>query len=465
MDLRRRCCCLLSLMVAMVLVCSLSALPGALGAQTDTDAPHATLWGWADAVWLHVLDRGGAAEGRLSDLGILQRFHRTTDHEFLLDLISNKFRWSEEYEWQHRSNGVRYWGGSINKRDLVAGAEFKARVPLSERWSFGARYVKQDSPMARRSVMRISFEHRWQGGLGLSAEGTLDGEKARSDLEFGVGWRDPKTGQSSAKLLVGLIDAFNDVIYQGLGVWSGYADTALDFESRPVTLRTAVEVPIGPILRFELHGAILSPYTFRAYEQRSPDSGFRQEEQFAYLGSLLEWRILSSVSAGLFGTYVRAVIDRTPLASGNTDDFTLTESEGQIGVNAQARMGQRWEVEAFLARLWRAEERVPGSPRVTAVDYADHDWGGQMLVAIAPWRGLRTTAAIEFSCRVVDRGDGQLPIHGSLGWDDVRANWNVGWQFSNAVFLLGIGYDLDGDREQHAFNRFDGIRGRFAFTW
>ena len=449
----------------LVLAGSLCAMPGVLSAQTGSDPLHATLAGWADNAWLRILDRDGAAEGRLSDLGILQRFHRTTDHEFLLDLISNQFRWSDEYEWQQRSNGVRYWAGSINKRDLVAGAELKARVPLTDRWSFSARFNKQDSPMAHRSLMRVSFEHQWQGGAVLSAEGTLDGEKARSDIEFGVGWRDPKTGRSSVKVLIGLLDAFNDVIYQGIGVWSGYADTALDFESRPITLRTAVDLPVGRDFRFELHGAILRPYTLRAYEQLASDSGFRQDEEFAYLGSLLEWRIMSAVSAGLFGTYVRAVIARSPLVPGGNDDFSLTESEGQFGVNAQARLGPRWEIEAFGARSWRSELREPGSPVVSAVDYSDHAWSGQLLVAHNPWGGIQTSAAIEFTCRTVDSGDGQLPIHGSLGWDDFRANWNVGWRFSNAVFMLGIAYDLDGDKGGHLYKRFDGIRGKFAITW
>jgi hypothetical protein len=85
-------------------------LAGTSVAAQDAEPPpplHATLRGWADDIWLRILNRTGATEGRLSEFGILQRFHPITDANYAIDLISNRFSLSENYAWYHRDGGVR----------------------------------------------------------------------------------------------------------------------------------------------------------------------------------------------------------------------------------------------------------------------------------------------------------------------------------------------------------------------
>ena len=81
---------------------------GRVASAQDKVAPRpATLRGWADRTWLRAVNRTGATDGRLSRLGILQRFHETTDNEYKLDQISRRFSPWEDYEWFNRSGGFR----------------------------------------------------------------------------------------------------------------------------------------------------------------------------------------------------------------------------------------------------------------------------------------------------------------------------------------------------------------------
>ena len=57
-------------------------------AQSDTSMLHGTVFGWSDRTWLYLLDRGAVDGGRLSDQGMLMRFHPDIDDEYAVDAIS-----------------------------------------------------------------------------------------------------------------------------------------------------------------------------------------------------------------------------------------------------------------------------------------------------------------------------------------------------------------------------------------
>ncbi len=446
-----------------------AAVPQPLPAQTDSSSLHFTIAEWADATWLYLLDRGAVDGGRLGDRGTLQRFHPGIDSEHRLDLISSRFSVSEEYVWHSRPQGVRYWGGSIQHRDVVAGVNLKAAVPLGGAWSARVRFDKEDGPQVERNYLRIAFQRDWSSGLFSIFEGSLVPMKPEMDITVGGGWRDA-SGEATVSLT--WLDTFNDAIYQGLVVFSGFADTAIDYEAQAFAVRASLKRSVGSHLRLEGDLGIQLPARIRAYRQVAPDSGFRQEERFAQAAALAEWSFSHRVRAGGFATYVRAVSDRTPLSQSDAlDDFRLVEKTTNVGGFVLADITRRWRVEAWLARNWRPELRdyrsgaapAPTPAPATDVDYEDRSWIGQAVLGYRANSGFRASAAFEVDLGEVKRGADQVPSVDGLGQDETRVRVDLGWDVSNRFAVAaGSNWDLDGDGSG---KRFDGAHGKFVLYW
>src|SRR5207249_3909294 len=241
-----------------------------------------------------------------------------------------------------------------------------------------------------------------------SIEGTLVPLKPSSDLEAGAGWRRP--GRELA-LYVAVLDAFNDLIYQDLEVLNAAADTALDYERQPVTLRGNLDLRLAT-----------------------------------------RWRVEGQGNAGLtlggFATYVRALTDRTPLPDGRAlDDFRLTERTMQAGGLLLARVAPEWVIESWLARSWRPERKVYRNAAAPAadIDYQDVAWSGQAVLERRPEHGFTGGITYELDVRDVTRGAGEVPAReGSLARHNNEVRLEFGWRAANRwAFQLGLGLDSD----------------------
>lgn len=448
--------------LASVASLALLAVPRPLLTQHSAAALHATLAGWSEDTWLLLVDRDAVVGGRLGSQGMLARFHRIIDAEYELDRLSAAPGLSEEYAWEETSNGVRYWGGSINHRDLIEGAEFKASIPLAGIWRFAARFNRQITPALQRNSVRIAFTARGRRVYGF-ADGLLSATKPDMDVVLGAGWHD---GAMHARASVALLDVFSDVIYQGLIVYHGYADTAVDYERMPIALRGSFERRLGGTVRVEAHGGVLLLSRVRAYRQVAPDTGFRQEERFGFGGVLTEWAASPTLTLGAAFTTVRASTDRRPLVQNPIpDDYRLVERTTRAHVYLLTAPHPRWLVESWLGHEWRPDVRVRRDT-VPNTAYEDRAWQGQAVVTYRAPGGFRSLAAFEVDLRDVIRGDRPRPgMVESLGQDNYRLRLEFGWRFEGRMSLMaGYRVDLDFDR---ALGRswFDGAHGRFAFFW
>ena len=449
--------------VAFLIVIVATAAP--CRGQSDSAGLHATLAAWAEDAWLRLLDRDAARDGRLSDQGILQRFNPTIDPDYQINLIRARFGLLDDADWARHARGARYWGGSINTRDFAEGAEFKELVPLGRRWSTAVDFTKQDLPELTRSLVRIGFVRRTDAGFFSSIEGTLVPLKPSSDLEAGAGWRRP--GRELA-LYVAVLDAFSDLIYQDLEVLNAAADTALDYERQPVTLRGNLDLRLATRWRVEGRAGVMLPATLRAYVQLFPDSGFRQRERYGFSGLLVEWQGNAGLTLGGFATYVRAVTDRTPLPDGRAlDDFRLTERTMQAGGLLLARVAPEWVIESWLARSWRPERKVYRNAAAPAadIDYQDVAWSGQAVLERRPEHGFTGGITYELDVRDVTRGAGEVPAReGSLARHNNEVRLEFGWRAANRwAFQLGLG--LDSDPGMWPRGWFGGGHGRFVLYW
>ena len=432
-------------------------------AQDPAATLHGTVFGWSERTWLLLLDRDAIAGGRLSDEGMLGRFHPDIDDEFELDRISAAFAPTDEFAWQRQANGVRYATGSINQRRMHSALEARARVGLGRGWSARFRFDKEDGPSITRNLPRVGLEKRWPVGVSGLFEGTLTPDKPSMDITVGGEYRS-STGH--ARVTATLLDAFSDLIYQGLEVHPAFADTALDYSAPPLALRVAFDQQVGRHIRAEFDGGWMPRSTLRAYDQTAPDSGFGQSERFGMAGGLVEWTTLAAVRAGLTATWVHTEFERDALPQGRSEDsFDLDEQTVQVGSYLLAEPIAPFRLEAWVLREVRQYRKQFRDPSLNSSDYEDRSWKGQVIVRGQAPLGLRGLVALEFDLRDIVRGQGTIPGLQPQNRHGSRLKLEVGWRLMDRMWLEG-GYriDLDGDEHTHG-DWFDGAHGRGALFW
>ena len=430
--------------------------------RADTAALHATIAGWAEETWLLILDRGGADGGRLTERGILLRFHEGIDAEYWADQISTRYGLVDEYRWQTSASGARFWSGSINMVDMIDGFEIKAPASLGRGWTAAVRFDQGRSPPIDRNLLRLRFTKTW-GRPFVFFGGSLHAYKPELDLTLGAGLADPG-GRTTVSLT--WLDSFSDAIYQGLEVWEGFADTAIDYERQAFALRAAVERRLGRHFRAEVDAAVMLPARIRAYAQVAPDSGFVQREEFAFAAGLVEWAFTPRLAVGGIAHWVRAVTDRSPLPDGGAEnDYLLTEETTRLGAYVLWRPLRDWRFESWVTHEWRPERRDYRGGAGDDVNYEDRAWRGSTGVTYRAPAGFRAEAAFEMDLRDVIRGDGQVPAQESLDHHNTRIRLEIGWEFGNTLRVeAGYRIDLDGDDYQDK-SWYDGAHGGFILHW
>ena len=382
--------------------------------ETDS-AAVATLAVWADQVWLSLLDRDGAYHGRLAEEGVFQRFNPEMDHEYELDVRSSLFGPGQDARWAGLTSGFRLAGASISHPHILNVVDWRQEIHVSGRVDLIARYHRERSLTARRDYpwvgvrWREAFGTPWTVQVGLGVHFF----KPSADVEVALAraWKDGADRSWALEVRLAALDAFNEAIFQGLGVRADDVEAHYDYSGAPLAARTTLRAAASR-WRAELHaGSSLRSevqVTFPAIG-RAP---FTQFEQVAFAGGLLQVTPFERVTTALYGTWARADTERR--ASGSGLGFTLREQTVAAGALTRTRLNQAWAVEAELARVWRPEWRSPEGGavrehrdreafgRAALVRYPDAGWTGRLAYAVldrdagseAPWLTARNQRLI-----------------------------------------------------------------------
>jgi hypothetical protein len=425
---------------------------------------RATLQGWAEDMWLRILDRQGAFGGRLTDRGILQQFNERIDSKYYLDYLTSIFSLSEDFEFYARESGARWHAGSITKYQLANEAEFRVTVPVSDAWAIALRFDKVQTPVAALSPVRVAVRRRVGPAFTLFAEGHLDPIKPGSDLGAGVEWRG-RSGASAAFALT-LLDAPNNWVFLALdAVTQPGVDTTIEYEGLSLAPRASASVPLSARLRLEGFAAYALPTELLAYEERDTDAGLRQEERTGYAGGLLEWTPRRSTVAGVFAATAWARTDREPLSpAAPVSTYQLTERTTELAAFTTARLAPRWWLDAWLRHTWRPERREVADPGVEGVDFELRSFNAQGVMTYRARSGFTLVGGVLWNRGTTPRTLGSVPSAGTLDGHHVRFRYDVGWRSRGSRFwvLLGSATDLDAEGDGFAFG---GARGRFALSW
>ncbi len=441
---------------------ALSLLPRQVQAQADS-LFHVSLRGWAERAWLGIIDLNHSQGGRVSERGILKRFHEGIDDKYFMDRLTAAFPLMSSYEWYRRDSGVRWRTGSITKRDLIMYGEFKTKVPVGSRWAIGVRFDKVDEPEAQRSVFRVAVHREFAPSLTGYARLHLDAEKPGSDLELGVDWHH-QTGLE-VDFSMAVLDYANDIIYLNFdAVSQSLADSTLEYERQPLIARLGIAYPVSSRVRVEAYGGYMRPSSILAYDGRIETDGFRQAERFAFGAVMVEWAPLTKVLAGAFLTTIRARSEREPLSpSAPVAAYGLTERTTQFALFGVAQISRRWSADGWLLRTWRPEHRLFPNLEQPDVEFDMRSWNAQALLTYTAVTGFTTDLGVGWNRGIVTSGAGQVPANGTLGGIQYRIRYDVGWRSPQFSFLVGAATDVDAEGEGGM--SFGGARGRFVLYW
>jgi len=386
--------------VSLLAVPSLRAQPGAERSATSSaggtdSAAIATLAAWADQVWLSLLDRDGAYYGRLAEEGTFQRFNPEMHPEYELDIRTNLFHPSEDARWAALPNGFRVAGASISHPHILNVVDWRQEIQVSGPVDLMARYRRERSLTARRDYPWVAV--RWQGVLGtpwtVRVGIGVHFFKPSADVEVALArsWRDREDRSWGLEVRLAALDAFNEAIFQGLGVRADEVDAHYDYARAPLAARATLRAAASR-WRAELHAGSSRRSEVQVTFPATGLVPFTQFEQVAFLGALLQVTPLERVTLALHGTWARADTERRAPAPGL--GFTLREQTAGVGARARTRLNPQWAVETELARVRRPEWRSPvgGAPRehrdrevfarAALVRYPEAGWTSRLAYAL-----------------------------------------------------------------------------------
>ncbi|MDE2753831.1 MAG: hypothetical protein OXI83_14745 [Gemmatimonadota bacterium] len=462
----RRSRCSHGLVLGLLAGVSLLAVPS-LRAQSDAErsatspagetdsAAVATLATWADQVWLSLLDRDGAYYGRLAEEGTFQRFNPGMNNEYELEIRSSLFHPGEDARWAGPSNGFRIAGASISHPHILNHVDWRQEIHISGPVDLMARYRRERSFTARRDYPWVGVRWRdmlgtpWTAQVGIGVHFF----KPSADVEVALArsWRDGEDRSWTLEVRLAALDAFNETIFQGLGVRADEVDAHYDYAGAPLAARTTLRAAASR-WRAELHAGSSRRSEVQVTFPATGLAPFTQFERVAFLGGLLQVAPLERVTLALYGTWARADTERRAPASAL--GFTLREQTVTVGARARTRLAPAWAVETELERVRRPEWRTPegGASR------EHRDRGVFARAALVRYPEAGWTSRLAYA--LLDRDAGFLAPW--LTGQNQRLITEGGHRFrSGFEVTAGVSWDLDNFGRQP----FDGGHLRLSAAW
>ncbi|MCK5652067.1 MAG: hypothetical protein KAJ42_11845, partial [Gemmatimonadetes bacterium] len=274
-----------------MLLAGLSPLPGYGQPAPDTAAHSAvaTLQGWADEVWFALTDRDGSYFGRLAEEGTFQRFNSLMDPEYELDVRTGLFTPSDDSEWASVRRGLRVASASISHPFILNRMDWQEEIPVGGDVALRARYHRHRSLTAQRDYARLGLLWRGVAGSSWSVETGLGMHffKPSADVEVALRrrWGTPGESFREVEVRVAALDAFNNLIFKGLGVGEGEVEAHFDYATPPVAARVTHQrrSALGGL---EIHGGVSNRSEVRVTFPASGEVPYTLSERVGFAGVL-----------------------------------------------------------------------------------------------------------------------------------------------------------------------------------
>ena len=433
----------LAAVLAAVSVLAVSSLGAQSDAERSATSPAgetdsvaiATLAAWADQVWLSLLDRDGAYRGRLAEEGVFQRFNPEMNDEYELEIRSSLFHPSEDARWAELPNGLRIAGASISHPHILNAVDWRQEIHISGPVDLMARYRRERSLTARRDYPWVGM--RWRDALGtpwtVQVGIGVHFFKPSADVEVALArsWRDSEDRSWTLEVRLAALDAFNEAIFQGLGVRADEVDAHYDYAGAPLAARTTLRAAASR-WRAELHAGSSRRSEVHVTFPATGMAPFTQLRTGRVPGNTPPGHSARARDVGALRHLGEGGHRAAGAASGL--GFTLREQTVTLGARARTRLNPAWAVETELVQVRRPEWRTPGGDatrehrdrevfaRAALVRYPEAGWTSRLAYALldrdagflAPWLTGRNH-------RLVTEGGHRFPsgfeVTAGVSWD------------------------------------------------
>lgn len=439
---------------------------------------HASMAGWIQRQRLAVLDRShgyggwmysrddygfgtpiennnrqiGAQTLELYDRGIFRHLTPNMDREYSLDMWNYRFSGRAAYEWTQAPNGLRVYSGSIERTAWAIVSELKQTISLNDEHFFNVRAHLHRNGSARRALLELGYRWQMTDAHAIGVRHTFSEYKPDFDVTGFYEFSRPTLG--TARLAVTALDAYNDFLYNTLGVATEDELLVRRYGTRPFLLSaTLASSPQYP-LRGTVHASVQPQSELTITAQNTPDFRFRQDESLYFLSGMIEYQFPSYVTAGLL--YRADFNQRHRIGSSGAveADYTATQRTETIGAFLLADW---WKLHAEVWGLstqyrdHQTGEHFGLSTLEGPIDYREPHQRVKVRVEYEPDRAGFTTGLEYLFLRRGPVEDGRQMTQQWTGeyFTIGRSNYRVavlgGYKFGRGSFTTGIGIDTDND--------------------
>lgn len=441
---------------------------GADALTASATAPRVTLADWAATRRLWLLDRVHAYGDQFYDRGVFRHITPQMDREYAIDLATYQYTLGQDQAWRRRDGGLRIRTGSISRNQWGIVTQIKQAVGIGEGHTLRFDAILQEDAQAQRGLLEISYRWSITGNHHVGLRHTFAQYKPDFDASLFYRYGTPQQGQVRAEVTA--LDAYNDFLFETLGVWKGQERYERIYSQNPFLLQLSAVSPSQAPLRAEVRAGWQPTSELVVQSQFRDSVRYRDRETAHYLGALVSYD-LGPVSAGLVYQRDQSALDRKGLRPGVTSDYRTEQRYERAGVFTTGRWGPfRGSAWVFLEDY--VDQQRGSDFQLSTID-RPMDWSEartnvQLRVYYAP-QSTGVFAGLEYIAldRRPDDPSGVMAEQWATGWagrgvSHYRGPVIVGYRFGKGAVSMGINYDFDGDQKA---DRFDNGFFRFTIGW
>jgi hypothetical protein len=459
---------------------------------STADAQSRTsLFGWEEQTKLMILDQSHNYGNQFYDRGLFRFITppMTKEHDF--DLITYDFSTADDHNWYYSDeDGFRSFAGSFDLGKFLHGAQIRNNVQIADKMTFPLQLIRRFDMRSDRSIILLGLDYQISDLHAVGVSQTLTEQKSDLDATFYYRFGSLKTGGIQAE--VSFLDWPNNAIY-GLS-----EKREKDFEEERKYLRHAylfsfkASTPIWNNLRGEAMAGVLTRSKAQTGFKSEPENNTLDQQNAWYSGFLAEWvNDFATVSLTWRNTYSK--FDRENFLSEYDEriDYGTVQIRNNLGGYVSARY-KNLTFENWVSKEFNNDRERDVNPRqsiyrnmiYSPFNYREKRINHRHRIMWQPEErgfitGLEWNAEYRSYYSDLEYSDSRwgsirafdyrqlYPFH--IVSINERLTVMIGYRFTQKSFIiLGISYDVDGDREggnQDAFvrepSRFDGGFGRF----
>ena len=441
-------------------------------AMTLSAPAHVSLSGWAETRRLFLFDRFHQTEDWSDDRGTFRHLTPRMDREYALDMLVYQFTGLEEDRWHRADRGLRIKAGSIERSLWSFVTQIKDRVALGGPHTLTFQAWLREDGQANGTLFEVGYERALGDRHHVGVRHTLSQYKADFDLSARYRFSDPARGEALVELTAE--DAYNNVIYDVLGVDPEDEDVTRIYTTPPliarVSLRTAPRLPF----RMELHAGWRRPIDARFASQTDSTFRYTDTRSAHYVGATASYRY-RGMTAGLLYRHDRSMLDRCGTAPGVSSHYETRQAFQHAGAFLLAERGP------LRGELWYAletytDKQTGNDFQLSTLDRAFAYTEDRQAIRLRgfyspsgwPFFGLEYAGLI----RSIDRNvDGLLTRQWKdeffwTGPSNYRLNLLVGHEWTHGRVAVGFGFDTDNDDLPEGIpdspGRFDNVHFRLT---